>query len=214
MTKNCIQRNHETFQFYIFRFDKTKYTFQKSPICVADFFYEEGKTPPYFIDGDNVKYTVIKNKYIRQNTDGYNNENNDYFIENDTPLPEKYYWKSPDGWLYLYDKNKRDVYSINIITPSQSKNTLMHYIANSGVTLFTTECFKITEKINLRIGLKDIYEKYEKWCKKNHKDCLKTQKQFKEELEKLNYKESESKGVGINGRSGKRGYNILVELLD
>ena len=32
--------------------------------------------------------------------------------------------------------------------------------------------------------------------------------------EKLNYKESESKGVDITGKSGKRGYNIMVELLD
>jgi len=103
---------------------------------------------------------------------------------------------------------------MNIIASSQIKNTLTPYLANIGVTLFTTECFKLTEKTNLRVGLKDMYEKYEKWCKKNHKDCLKTQKQFKEELEKLNYKESESKGVDITGKSGKRGYNIMVELLE
>jgi len=199
---------------HIFKFDRNKYTFQKSPTCISPLYAEQNEKPSYFIDGDNVKYTVIKNEYRRQNTHGYSNENDDYFIENDTLLPEKYYWKTPDGWLYLYDKNKPDIYSINIIAPSQIKNTLTPYLANSGVTLFTTECFKNTEKTNLRIGLKDIYEKYEKWCKKTHKDCLKTQKQFKEELEKLNYKESESKGVDITGKSGKRGYNIMVELLD
>ncbi len=199
---------------HIFEFDSTKYTFQKSPVCISPLCAEQNEKPSYFIDGDKVKYTVIKKKYKRQNTDGYNNEGDDYFIENDIKLPDKYYWKTPDGWLYLYDKNKPDIYSINIIAPSQIKNTLTPYLANSGVTLFTRECFKLTEKTNLRIGLKDIYEKYEKWCKKNHKDCLKTQKQFKEELEKLNYKESESKGVDITGKSGKRGYNIMVELLD
>jgi len=209
--------DHNNYKTHIFRFDETKYTFQKSPTCISPLNTEKNEKnekPSYFIDGDNVKYTVIKNKYRRQNTHGYVNENDDYFVENDTPLPEKYYWKTPDGWLYLYDKNKPHVYSINIIAQSQSKNTLTQYIANIGVTLFTTECFKITEKTNLRIGLKYIYEKYEKWCKKNHKDCLKTQKQFKEELEKLNYKESETKGVGINGKYGTRGYNIMVELLE
>ena len=201
-------------KIHIFRFHRDCYTFQKSPVCISPFNTKKNEKPCYFIDGDKVKYTVIKKEYERQNTDGYNNEKNDYFIENDIMLPDKYYWKTPDGWLYLYDENKPDIYSINIISPSQIKNTLTPYLANIGVTLFTTECFKLTEKTNLRIGLKDIYEKYEKWCKKNHKDCLKTQKQFKEELEKLNYKESESKGVDITGKSGKRGYNIMIELLD
>lgn len=197
---------------HIFNFDRNNYTFQKSPLCISPLNTEKNEKPSYFIDGDKVKYTVIKKEYERQNTDGYNNEGDDYFIENDIMLPDKYYWKTPDGWLYLYDKNKPDIYSINIIAPSQNKNNLTCYLANSGVTLFARECFKNTDKTNLRVGLKDIYEKYEKWCKKNQKDCLKTQKQFKEELEKLNYKESESKGVGINGNSGKRGYNIMVEL--
>jgi len=199
---------------HIFKFDPDRYTFQKSPLCISPINTKKNEKPSYFIDGDKVKYTVIKKEYERQNTDGYNNENNDYFIENDIKLPDKYYWKTPDGWLYLYDKNKPDIYSMNIIASSQIKNTLTPYLANIGVTLFTTECFKLTEKTNLRVGLKDMYEKYEKWCKKNHKDCLKTQKQFKEELEKLNYKESESKGVDITGKSGKRGYNIMVELLE
>ena len=58
----------------------------------------------------------------------------------------------------------------------------------------------------------DIYTIYETWCKLNKKKCLKTQKKFKEELEKLNYKEVKSKGVDMNNNPGKRGYNIMVAL--
>jgi phage/plasmid-associated DNA primase len=78
--------------------------------------------------------------------------------------------------------------------------------------LFTTSCCKITDKSNLRVGLKEIYNIYETWCKINCKKCLKTQKKFKEEFEKINYKEEKSKGVDINNNPGKRGYNITVSL--
>ena len=65
----------------------------------------------------------------------------------------------------------------------------------------------------LRFGIKDIYNIYETWCKIRGKTLLKTQKNFKVEFEKLNYKEEESKGVDVTGfKSGKRGYNIMVSL--
>lgn len=67
-------------------------------------------------------------------------------------------------------------------------------------------------KKNLRFGLKDIFKIYETWCERNEKKCLKTQKKFKEEFEKLNYKEETSKGVDVNNKPGKRGYNIMVSL--
>jgi hypothetical protein len=41
---------------------------------------------------------------------------------------------------------------------------------------------------------------------------LKTQKKFKEEFEKINYKEENKKGVDVNNSPGKRGYNIMVSL--
>jgi len=41
---------------------------------------------------------------------------------------------------------------------------------------------------------------------------LKIQKKFREEFEKLNYKEELSKGVDLNNQPGKRGYNIMVSL--
>ena len=71
---------------------------------------------------------------------------------------------------------------------------------------------KKTDKKNLRFGLKDIYILYEKWCKKNSKKQLKTQKKFKEEIAKLQYNEEKSKGVDIDNNPGKRGYNIMIAL--
>ena len=73
-------------------------------------------------------------------------------------------------------------------------------------------CCKKTDKTNLRFGLKDIFKIYETWCKINGKKCLKTQKKFKEEFEKINYKEENSKGIDVNNKPGKRGYNIMVSL--
>ena len=43
-----------------------------------------------------------------------------------------------------------------------------------------------------------------KWGK-----CLKTQKNFKEAFEKINYKEETRKGVDVNNKPGKRGYDII-----
>ena len=70
---------------------------------------------------------------------------------------------------------------------------------------------KKTDKKNLRVGIKDIYTIYELWCKTNVKKVIK-QTNFKTEFEKLNYKEEKSKGVDINNKRDKRGYNIMVSL--
>jgi hypothetical protein len=133
-------------------------------------------------------------------------------------LPEKYYWKTPDGWLYLYDKyNKEGIISLDIVTPPISiknviqTNILTELLINSDISLFANSCCKKTNKTNLRFGIKDIFKIYETWCKINNKKLFKTLKKFKEEFEKLNYKE-EGKGVDINNKPGKRGYNIMVSL--
>jgi hypothetical protein len=61
--------------------------------------------------------------------------------------------------------------------------------------------------------LKDIFKIYNIWCDiKNIKNSIKTHIKFKEEFEKLNYKQSQTKGVDINNKSGKRGYNLMVSL--
>ena len=129
-----------------------------------------------------------------------------------------YYWKTPDGWLYLYHKDKPEIISLDILVPlhiptvTLFNNELTEPSINNDVMLFTLECCKKPEKKNLRVGLKEIYKIYEKWCKINNKKCLKTQKKLKEELEKINFKEEETKGVDINKKLGKRGYNILLSI--
>ena len=175
------------------------------------------KKTPYMVDGDKVKFSVLKEEYKQENTHGYTNEDGDNFIEDDTELPSKYYWKTPDGWLYLYDKDKPEIISLDIVAPLPNKNILQPIIStepliNNVVLLFSNSCCKNTNITNLRFGLKDIYNIYETWCKINCKKCLKTQKKFKEEFEKINYKEEKSKGVDVNANPGKRGYNIMVSL--
>jgi len=175
------------------------------------------KKTPYIVDVDKVKYSILKKEYKQQNTHGYTNEDGDDFIEDDNKFPEKYYWKTPDGWLYLYDKDKPEIVSLDIVAPLPVKNVIQPNISrepliNSDILLFANSCCKKTEKTNLRFVLKDIFKIYENWCKINGKKCLKTQKKFKEEFEKINYKQEEGKGVDINNIPGKRGYNIMVSL--
>ena len=176
------------------------------------------KKTPYIVDGDKVKYSILKEEYKQQNnTHGYTNEDGDDFIEDNNKFPEKYYWKTPDGWLYLYDKAKPEIISLDIVAPLPVKNVIQPNISiepliNSDILIFANSCCKKTDKTNLRFGLKDIFKIYETWCKINGKKCLKTQKKFKEEFEKINYKEENSKGIDVNNKPGKRGYNIMVSL--
>jgi hypothetical protein len=176
------------------------------------------KKTPYFVNGDKVKYSVLKEEYKEPNNHGYTNDNDDEFIEDDNKIPKKYYWKTPDGWLYLFDKNKPEIISLNIVTPLTNVTNVIQTnietepIINSDILLFVNSCCKKTEQKNLRFGMTDIFRIYETWCKINGKKCLKTKKRFKEEFEKMNYKEEESKGVDINNKSSKRGYNIMVSL--
>lgn len=175
------------------------------------------KKTPYIVDGDKVKYSVLKEEYKRQNTHGYTNEDDDDFIEDDNTFPEKYYWKTPDGWLYLYDKGKPEIISLDIVSHLPVKNDIQTTISTeplikNDVLLFASSCCEKTNKTNLRFGIKVIYEIYKDWCKTNDKKCLKTMKQFKEEFEKIGYKEETSKGVDFKNKPGKRGYNIMVSL--
>lgn len=172
-----------------------------------------GKTP-YIVDGYKVKYSVLKEEY-KQRNNMHEDENN--FMEDNEILPSKYYWKTPDGWLYLYDKDKPEIISLEIIAPLPingiQPNITIEPSINSEILLFANMCCKKTDRKNLRIGLKDIFKIYETWCKINgKKNSLKTHKQFKEEFGKIDYKEETSKGVDINNKSGKRGYNIMVSL--
>ena len=175
------------------------------------------KKTPYLIFGDKVKFSLLKEEYIQQNTHGYTNEDGDNFIQENNTIPKKYYWKNPDGWLYLYDKDQPEIISLEIVKPLYIKNDIQSNISiepiiNNDILLFANSCCKKTEITNLRVGLKEIFKVYETWCKINSKKSLKIQKKFKEEFEKINYKEEKSKGIDINNKPGKRGYNIIVSL--
>lgn len=132
-------------------------------------------------------------------------------------LPNKYYWKTPDGWLFYNDGTRNEIFTLTVKTPKQSNSNMSSVnvivpLINSGVKLFVEACFKPPTRPNLRFCLKDIYKIYEEWCKNTGNNQLKTRKRFKEELEKLNYLEGPSQGVDINGNPGKRGYNVMVSL--
>ena len=173
------------------------------------------KKTPYSVVGNKVKYSILKEEYKQQNnTHGYKNEDGDNFIEDDNTFPEKYYWKTPDGWLYLYDKDKPEIISLDIGAPLPVKNVIQPNISTEPliILLFANSCCKKTDIKNLRFGIKDIYNIYKTWCKINNKKILKTQKKFKEEFKKINYKEENSKGIDVNNKPGKRGYNIMVSL--
>ena len=198
-------------------YDNIHITITKNNKCLPNQTNNYIKKTPYVVVDDKVKYSIIKEEYKQQNTHGYTNEDGDDFIEDDNKFPEKYYWKTPDGWLYLYDKDKPEIISLDIVAPLPVKNVIQQNIStepliNSDILLFANSCCKKTEKTNLRFGLKDIFKIYETWCKINSKKCLKTQKKFKEEFEKINYKEENSKGIDVNNKPGKRGYNIMVSL--
>jgi hypothetical protein len=129
---------------------------------------------------------------------------------------QTYYWKSPDGWLHLYDEDdSKSSSSIVIRNPDQDVEIKIENekIKNLDVVVdvknFKEQCIIFTDQKNLRTGIKTIYEKYVNWCKINNKIRLK-QSQFKNELEKLNLKVEKSKGVDINNKGSKRGYNIAL----
>lgn len=162
------------------------------------------KKTPYFVNGDNVKYSVIKEEYKQ-------------LIGDDNKFPENYYWKTTDDWLYLYKKNKQEIISLDILEPSLNINSIQPNIStepliNNDILLFVNSCCKKTDKSNLRIGITNIFKIYKNWCKINRKKCLNTRKRFKEEFEKFNYKEENGKGVDVNNNPITRGYNIIVSL--
>jgi hypothetical protein len=176
------------------------------------------KDIPYSVDGNKVKYSILKEEYKSKENHGYVNEDEDDIIEDSSRLPDEYYTISLDGWLYLHRKSKEGILArVSILSPSNTRKTIedlapSETLINPDVSSFANSCCKKTDKKNLRFGLSDIYKIYKEWCKKNGKYPLKIQKFFKDEFEKLNYKEEESKGVDINNKPGKRGYNIMVSL--
>jgi hypothetical protein len=59
------------------------------------------KKTPYFVNGDIVKYSVLKEEYKQQNTDGYTNEDGDDFIDEDKIRTQVVHTLYPKGFLHL-----------------------------------------------------------------------------------------------------------------
>lgn len=128
-------------------------------------------------------------------------------ILNDTS--ENYYWKTPDDWLYLNKGNNKDIVSLKILDDINILE-IKENIYDENIKKFADLCCKKTEQKNLRIGIKEIYIAYEKWCKDNNIKNILTYNNFKQEFEKNGYKQESSKGIDINNKPGKRGYNIIL----
>lgn len=197
------KKSHENYRINLF-YDKEKLhiaiRFKTNnkvlPLHRIDF----RKIPFYEEENGKIKFTLLKSKY--KNKTDYGNEDGNTFISD--ALPNTYYWKTPDGWVFFYDK-KNNIMSIKILEPIKTQ-----IIENEDtIKDFVDENFKNAEKKNIRIGINEIMNKYKIWCK-NKK--IKTRTELKKSLEILGYTEETMKGVDINGKSGKRGYNIMLNI--
>jgi hypothetical protein len=150
---------------------------------------------PYLLDNNNVIYSVLKEEY----------KNN---------LSDNYYWKTCDDWLYLSTKEKSEIFTLNITEPKnnsiENDESNINITINSDIKLYILENIKKSDIKNLRIGINDIYQKYIIWCNNNNKIKLK-KNDLKNGLYILNYKMETTKGIDINGKPGKRGYNINIK---
>lgn len=180
-------RNHIDYSVHIFEFDPNKYILSKVS-------YKINKL--YFIDEhNNLLYSKLKSEY------------------KDDPNYNKcpYYWKTPNGWLYLYNPNSPPIISIAIKRDEDlaQEQLNMNAEVSDHVKIFKNECIGKPQLSNIRIGINILIKHYKKWCGSNNCVPL-VRNKLKQELAKLNIKEETSKGVDINGNSGKRGYNVSL----
>ena len=200
------------------------------PLISYDINNKDSEKKHYIIEDSIVKYSIIKQEYENKME---NPNNTDIYI-----LPENYYWKSPDGWLFLHKKEKSNVESLKIRKPTttietpivetpivnlaqneveiqsipllnQEQTNNSDIIINSDIKLFVDICIKKTDKKRLRLGIVELHNKYKSWCKTNNKIIL-IKNKFKNELTKLGYKEEATKGIDLNNKLHKRGYNITL----
>ena len=166
------------------------------------------KETPYICYDNMVDYSVLKEEYKHE-------------------LPDKYYFITPIGWLYLRDSDNNNSKSISIIQSDKDKsivaseeNTIIQPtnngdiqpIINGDVQSFIDSCCQPPTPTNLRMGITEIYNIYKDWCLKHSRVSLNKKELFKCEIEKAGIKDDERKGVDINNKSGKRGYNIMVKI--
>jgi hypothetical protein len=127
----------------------------------------------------------------------------------------QYYWITPDGWLFLHDPSKstNNIMSIEIVSP-ELKNKHQNNKEDSNIKEFIKQCFKNPEQKNLRIGITEIMKEYKKWCIINKKTTKSiTRKELRNTLQNYGYTEEKSKGIDVNGKSGKRGFHIDLKII-
>ena len=173
---------------YIFSFLKENFIYKKNKL------YDKDKNKLFYIEGSIFLKSRIKPEYEDENYE-------------ESP----YYWKTPDGWLYLHDPNELGIMSINIkreeLLVQESNEPI---VIDENIRNFKDDCIGITEQENLRIGINELMKHYKNWCISKNIQPL-TRKKLKGELIKFNVKEEISKGIDIEGRAGKRGYNICLK---
>ena len=169
------------------------------------------KTPYYLYEKDKVSYTKLKSEWGKTFNNNHVNEGDDFIVDAPPPI---YYWKTPDGWLYLHDdtKTKDDIVSIHIVNPIDSENMDSENIVvetkkDDEITQFVNECIREPTNPRLRIGIREIMDFYKKWCKTKGIDN-KSSKILKDTLNKSGFREDKSKGIDLKGNPGKRGYRI------
>ena len=214
--KNC--KNLNDYNLLIIKNDIPEFECKKGD-CFITYYTNEYDT----ISEYNVHYNPYYNDYI------FTTVNNKVIFSDlkeeckDNLNDDYYYWKTPDNILCLYMKDKPEIVSLTIIEPTNTAieptnttieptNTAIEPTLNSNLLEFINSCCKKTENTRLRFGITDIYNIYKSWCINKHKSELLNPQNFKNEFEKFNFKIEKSKGVSIEGKRHKIGYNIMVEL--
>jgi hypothetical protein len=172
------------------RYKINKKVLPKKSTDIKKILYDEDKN-------GNIKYSIIKEQYKNKNNTKYD-------------FPKKYYFITPDNWLFLYDetKNKKSIVSLKILEPNNNNNNQNNDNFNTEISEFIKTHIKDTEQKNLRVGICEIMNVYDKWCNKK-KIKHKKRTQFKVSFENIGrFKEEKSKGIDLKGKSGKRGYNL------
>lgn len=152
---------------------------------------------PYIIDKKNiVRYSVIKDEFVKNNGG---------------ELPQKYYWKTPDGCLFLHDIEGKNMYNY-IKVKGQCDvgcNVVVNYTLTEDIRLFVTECFRETKNPKLRTTFDSVHVKYILWSDKRGKTYVERDI-LKIELEKLNHKVARGKGVDVVSNKEVKGYNLTL----
>ena len=96
---------------------------QTNTKCLPKNTNDYSKKTPYFVHNNVVKFSSMKDEYVDK-------------------LPNQYYWKTPDGWLCLFDKDQSQIISLTVVEP-----------IDNDVLSFINSCCEQADKKNLRIGL-------------------------------------------------------------